>query len=221
MWSTEWGMEKVKRLGFLFRIPHSAFRIRDGLTLVEVLIAMAILVTVSMSTMLMFRGVTRAWRSGELRTERYQQARLLFDLFGRELTSSVASPAYPLRGTAPSDPDRVNSASVFDELFFVGRLPGRTGLVERGYWMSAEGHLMCHDEEPADGDYTTGDSEFCGRDLVRFDVSYFDGSGWIEHWDGRPAGPQAGQLPKAVHIVLGVGGQRSEEFDTVIYLPTS
>src|SRR3989338_710916 len=69
-----------------------------GLTLVELLVAMAILVTVIASTLLIFRGITRAWRTGELRTERYQQARLLFDLFERELSSSVTNARYPLVG---------------------------------------------------------------------------------------------------------------------------
>src|SRR3990167_7373151 len=107
-------------------VRSSEFGVRNGLTLVELLVAMAILVTVTASALLIFRGITKAWRTGELRTERYQQARLLLDLFGRELSSSVVNPRYPLIGTQ-------------DELFFVGTLPGRTGLVERGYWVTGDG----------------------------------------------------------------------------------
>ena len=204
-----------------FRIPHSELRLSAGLTLVELLVAMAILVTVTTSAMLIFRGITKAWRTGELRTERYQQARLLLDLFGRELTSSVGSPRYPLIGTASDDSPRLEAASVFDEIFFVGTLPGRTGLVERGYWVTADGELMCHDEEPADGDYATGTSEACGRDVSELTITYFDGSEWLERWDARPEASQAGQLPKAVHIVLSLGRQTPERFETIIYIPTS
>ena len=71
---------------------------RAGMTLVELLVAVAILITVTASTMLVFRGITKAWQSGQLRTERYQQARLLFDLFVRELSSSVQSGKYPFIG---------------------------------------------------------------------------------------------------------------------------
>ena len=187
----------------------------------ELLVAMAILVTVSASAALMFRSIARAWRTGELRTERYQQARLLFDLFGRELSSSVANPRYPLIGTKPGEDTRLRDSSVSDELFFVGTLPGRTGFVERGYWVNAAGELVCHDDEPADGDYATGTSELCGHNVSQFTVSYFNGSEWVDRWDGRGLSGQAGQLPKAVDIIVTIGRQKSERFETVIYVPTS
>ncbi len=187
------------------RLPAAA---KDGLTLIEVLIAMAILVTIGAAGALMFQGITRAWRTGELRTEQYQQARLLFDLLTREVTSSVADVRYPLIGEA-------------ETLFFVGTLPGRTGLVERRYWLGSEGELMCHDGEPADGDPNTGTSEICGREISQFAVSYFDGSTWLTEWDGRSGAPHAGALPRAVHITLMIGRQRPEQFDTVIHVPTS
>ena len=192
-----------------------------GLTLVELLVAMAILVIVSTATLMIFRGITRAWRTGELRTERYQQARLLFDLFERELSSSVANPRYPLIGTDASDEHPLQKERQFDELFFVGTLPGRTGFVERGYWVNTDGELMCHDDDSADGDYATGTSEICGHDLSQFDASYFNGTEWLDRWDARPGAPQAGQLPKAIHLTLVIGRPNPEQFDTVIYVPTS
>ena len=193
---------------------------RAGLTLVELLVAMTILVIVTTSTALIMRGVTQAWRTGQLRTERYQQARLVFDLCSREIASSVASPRYPLIGTDPAAGARVRPAGILGELFFVGTLPGRAGLVERGYWVTADGTLMCHDDEPADGDYSTGESEVCGRDVTQFSLSFFDGTAWVPSWDGRAASP-AGALPKAIHVVLAIGEQHPEPFDIVIYVPTS
>jgi len=194
---------------------------RRGVTLVELLVAMAILVTVSAATALIFRGITRAWQTGELRTERYQQARLLFDLFERELSSSVANPRYPFLGGNANTQVHIHDGSTFDELFFVGTLPGRVGLVERGYWVNASGEFMCHDDEPADGDYATGSSELCGQGVAQFSVSYFDGQRWLDAWDGRPLAAQAGKLPKAIHIILMIGRQKPERFETVIYVPTS
>ena len=192
-----------------------------GLTLVELLVAMAILITVSASTVLIFRGIIRAWRTGELRTERYQQARLLFDLFERELSSSVASSRYPMIGIPAAEAAALQPGSVLDELFFVGRLPGRAGLVERGYWVNADSDLMCHDDDPADGEYATGTSEICGRDVSQFTVSYFDGTEWRDRWDGRTRAGLDAQLPKAVYITMTVGRQKPERFETVIYVPTS
>lgn len=196
----------------------------------ELLIAVAILVTVMMSTMLIFRGISRAWQTGQLRTERYQQARLLFDLFARELSSCVVNARYPFLGNnigansgnnaPPGHP--LKPGSTQDELFFVGALPGRAGLVERGYWVNGNGELMCHDKEPADGDYATGGlDESCGHDIVMLDISYFDGTAWLVQWDGRPGGAQEGRIPKALHIALTISAHHGEQFETVIVLPTS
>jgi len=169
---------------------------------------MTILTTVSASTVLVFRGITRAWRTGTLRTERYQQARLLFDLFSRELSSCVAHPRFPLVGTAA-------------DLYFAGTLPGRAGFIERGYWLTEEGELMCHDDASGDGDYATGDEERCGHDVAALTVAYFDGEAWHEGWDGRPGAEQAGRLPKAVRITLTIGEQKPEAFETIVHVPTS
>jgi prepilin-type N-terminal cleavage/methylation domain-containing protein len=192
-----------------------------GLTLVEVLVAVSILVTVSASTFLIFRGITRAWRTGTLRTDRYQQGRLLCDLFERELTSSVANVRYPLIGAPASGASALVPGARSDAVFFVGALPGRSGFVERGYWVDASGQLICHDDEPADGDYATGSADICGHDITGFVAVYFDGQQWLERWDGRPDGAHAGWLPKAVKITITVGRQSPETFETVIHVPAS
>ena len=194
---------------------------RRALTLVELLVAMAILVTVSAAAALVFRGVTKAWRSSEVRTDRSQQARLLFDLFERELSSSAANSRYPLVGTKPADTPPLHDDSAADALFFVGTLPGRTGFIERGYWVNSQHDLMCHEEEPADGNYATGQSERCGHDVTQFTVSYFDGTQWLDRWDGRAGAAQQGRLPKAIRISLAIGRPRSETFETIIHVPTS
>ena len=87
--------------------------------------------------------------------------------------------------------------------------------------MNARQQLICHDEEPADGDYQTGTSELCGSQVLDLDFSYFDGSEWVDRWDARPEGTQAGRLPKAAHVILVIGGEAPRRFETVIYVPTS
>ncbi len=191
-----------------------------GFTLVELLVALALLVTMSAATAVIFRGIIRAWRTGELRTERYQQARLLFDLFGRELVSMVFDPRYPVVGTDVVEPP-LHAASARDELMFVGALPGRAGLVERGYWVNEVGMLFCHDEEPADGDYATGQSERCGSDVSGFELSYFDGTAWLTSWDARVGAPQERRVPTAIRIALSLGVGRHDLFETIIHIPTS
>ena len=179
---------------------------------------MAILVTVTASTVLIFRGVSKAWRTGELRTARYQQARLLFDVFERELSSCVSSPAYPLLGIKAAGTTPLHAGpAVSDEIMFTGTLPGRTGFIERGYWVNIDHQLMCHDDESGDADYATGTDELCGGDVAALAITYFDGDEWLDQWELQALG----KLPKAVRFVLSVGGQRGEQFETVIHIPTS
>jgi hypothetical protein len=188
------------------------------LTLVELLVALAILVSVTGSTLLVFRGVTRAWRTGELRSARYQLARLLSDLFSREMASCVSNPSYPLIGLPRGEDSPLHAGeTLHDEVMFVAALAGRSGLIERGYWVNADGDLMCHDQDAADGNYQTGFSERCAREIQSFAVSYFDGAAWLTRWDAHPLG----QLPKAVRIELGLGRDKPERFETVIHVPSS
>ena len=195
---------------------------RKAFTLVELLIAVAILVIVSGSAMLIFRSTTRAWQNGQIKTQRYQQARLLFDLFSRELNSCIANSRFPLIGHASQEGFKIRLESTQSEIFFVGTLPGRSGLVERGWWVDSNGNMVCHDQEPADGDYLTGGSdEVCGSDISGFEVSFFDGSKWLGQWDGREGKDNAGMIPRAIRLLLKVGSKNPEQFETLIYLPIS
>lgn len=88
--------------------------------------------------------------------------------------------------------------------------------------MNAVGQLICHDDEPADGDFiATGRDEVCGTDIQGFDVSYFTGSEWVGQWDSRPTGLQAGQLPRALQVTVLIGREHPESFDIIIAVPTS
>lgn len=188
-----------------------------GLTLVELLVALSILVVVSASTALIFRGIARAWQAGSLKSERYQQARLLLDLFERELASCLVSARYPMIGQPAGSADPLWEGASSDYVFFIGALTGRAGLTERGYWVNAQQELMCHDEAPADGDPATGISERCGREVAALQIRYYDGVQWQDAWD---SGASAA-LPKAIRLTLMLGASRPETFETVVHVPAS
>lgn len=189
----------------------------QGLTLVELLVALSILVVVSASTALIFRGISRAWQVGSLKSERYQQARLLLDLFERELSSCLASTQYPMIGQPAGSADPLWEGASSDRVFFVGALTGRAGLTERGYWVNAQQELMCHDEAPADGDPATGLSERCGREVAGLQIRYYDGAQWQEVWDSGPVAA----LPQAIRVTLTLGAKKPETFETVVHVPAS
>ncbi len=191
------------------------------MTLVEILVAMTILIVISGSVMLIFKSISSAWRTGQLRTERYQQARLLIDLFTREVSSCVANTRFPLVGTTVGDANRTKKEGAGDELFFAGNLPGRGGVIERGYWLTAEGLLMCQDDASGDGNYATGEAEVCGREVEGFKIAYFDGTDWQPRWDARAQQAQAGRWPKAIRFSIMMGKQKPETFETIVNVPAS
>ena len=63
--------------------------------------------------------------------------------------------------------------------------------------------------------------ELVGSDVTEFTASYFDGAEWLDRWIGRSRTGPGGQLPRAIHLVLVIGRQKPEQFETVIYVPTS
>ena len=190
---------------------------RFGMTLIEILVAMTILILVSASAALIFRSVSNAWRTGQIRTERYQQARLLIDLFTHEVSSCAANARFPLVGTSVGDSERIIKDSSGDELFFAGTIPGRQGLIERGYWLAPDGSLMCQDDASGDGNYATGDAEICARNVQGFHVSYFDGTDWQSRWNAKVTE----SWPKAIKFSVIVGKQKPETFETIVNVPTS
>ena len=190
---------------------------RLGMTLVEILVAMTILIVVSASAALIFRSISNAWRTGQMRTERYQQARLLIDLFTHEVSSCTANARFPLVGVSAGDFGRVIKEGSGDELFFAGTIPGRQGIIERGYWLTAGGDLMCQDDASGDGNYATGDAEVCARNVQGFQVSYFDGTDWKPRWNSQATG----SWPKAIKFSVIVGKQKPETFETIVNVPTS
>ena len=71
---------------------------------------------------------------------------------------------------------------------------------------------------------TTGAEEVCGTDVAGFEVSYALGGPpltWASNWEGQAGGAQAGQVPKAVRIVLTIGREHPESFESLIHVPTS
>ena len=201
---------------------------RAGFTLLEMLIALALLAVVVSSSVALFRGVAQSWQRGEVRSLRYQNARAIFDIVGRELSSVLPTGSQaPFLGTSGEDPP-VKSGAVGPSLFFVTLVPGAgtTDSAEIGYWLRGQDHmLMRHLQAQPDGDFATVDTdEPLGTQVSEWSLAYFDGTDWRDRWDARPNGPQTGRLPKAVRIAVTVqdpGGRDHERFDTTISLPVS
>ncbi len=175
-----------------------------------------------------FRGIAKSWQRGEVRSLRYQNARAIFDIVSRELSSTLPPDRRaPFLGVGPSEAP-LKPGATGPELFFVTLVPAAspTDTVEVGYWLRAQDHmLMRHLDTHPDFNFQTADAdEPLGTQVAAWSLSYFDGQAWVDRWDSRDEAPQAGRLPRAIRISVSVqdpGGREQESFDTTVSLPVS
>lgn len=189
---------------------------RYAFTLIEIMVAMAILVIVVSSTLAIFRASMSSWRKGEMRAQRYQQARFILERMSREISSIVpASLAGPYcLGTA-------------DKFYFVTALADApASLIEAGYWLDTDSQeLMRSYQFAPDYDFSTFEQEeVLSENVSALNFQYSTGDLWQENWDSRPEATQAGLLPKAVKISFDIRDEKSpqiESFGTVVTLATA
>ena len=192
------------------------------------LIAMALLAIVVASSVTVFRGVAQSWQRGEVRSQRYQNARAIFDTVNREIASALPPMSRGcFVGLADGDAP-VKAEAVGPSLFCVTLIPGLTPseIAEVGYWLRGRDHmLMRHLDTKADANLQTADvDEPLGTQVAEWSLAYLDGTTWQERWDSREGAPQAGHLPKAVRIgvtLQDTGGREREHFDMTVTLPAS
>lgn len=195
-----------------------------GFTLIEVLVAMAILALMATVIYSSFAGMKRSKEGVERINDRYREGRLAMARMVRELQSAFISlhqpipPVQPVqktvfKGTQGSPGDRIDFASFAhrrlvenaretdqEEVSYFAepdeRLSGVVNLVRR---VSPRLDLY-----PDKG----GKIEILASDIDLFDVEYLDAATgqWTDRWDTTQATEQIGRLPLQVRLVLVLNG---------------
>jgi prepilin-type N-terminal cleavage/methylation domain-containing protein len=110
----------------------------SAFTLVELLIAMAILSLLVVLLASLLSGVSRAWVSSEQQAETFQDGRAILELMSRELAQSVLSPKlqFVQNPTLTGVTQRANSGSLFWQVGLASTDSG--SLSEVGYYLSED-----------------------------------------------------------------------------------
>ncbi len=187
-----------------------------GFTLVEVLIALAILAMIVVSTFTIFRSASKSWQKGETRSERYQNARNAIYRISTEISQAVINSNSLCKFTG--DKNKVSFIS------FVSTESGVFELGELEFWLDGAGRLlMRNDDVDPDYDFTTYDhSDVLSENVSELEFSYFDGAVWTDAWNTDQA--LGIGLPKAVKIKIKIEDKKSKEgeiFEIIARLRTA
>lgn len=144
-----------------FTILQSTRR-KDGLTLIEIVVVIAIFAIFSGMLFTVFKSSLDSWRRAENLLDTYQNARLVLEQMSAEISSALLDQTY--NDYDPSDPltlkwasfygndetgTRIKTNSAKDEIFFVAPVEneGNMDLCEIGYWLDGKGTADTSDDE--------------------------------------------------------------------------
>lgn len=189
-------------------------RFRTGFTLVEILIALAILAMIVASTFTIFRSSSSSWQKGERRSERYHNARVAIGKMSMEISHAV------IAGGANSK--FIGEKKTVRFISFVSASSGVFELAEIGYWLDKKNcALMRNEDIDPDYDFSTQDSsDILADNISELEFSYYNGSIWSDTWDSDSSGKEQEKdnyekaLPEAVKIKIEIEDKQNKEGET-------
>jgi general secretion pathway protein J len=206
-------------------------RASHGFTLVELLVAVAVLAMISTLIYGAFSGMKRSKEGVQRISDRYREARLALSRISRDLQSAYLSKHAPFDqslaaqttafiGSRGNPADRVDFNSFSNQRldrdrhqsdqaeisYFGARDPDRDGVIDLVRRISTRLDL-----EPDKG----GRVEVLATDIDLFDLQYLDPTTeqWLETWDTRQAVGQPDRLPLQVRVILVLNGGRRKASD--------
>jgi len=193
-------------------------------TLVEILIALAILAMIVASTFTIFRSSAKSWQKGEKRSQRYHNARIAIGKMSMEISQAVIGENSVAKFIG--DKEEVSFIS------FVSTAAEVFEVAEIEYWLDNENDFIMRNEDvDPDYDFLSQDySDILAEGISELEFSYYDGLDWSDAWDSESVRDEIdpdeaqGILPEAVKIRIKVQdkkGKESETFEVVTRLKTT
>ncbi|MBU0477816.1 prepilin-type N-terminal cleavage/methylation domain-containing protein [bacterium] len=234
-----------------FKIQNSKLKITANdcraFTLIEIMITTAVLALLITGIYTIFKGGTDSWTKGNVRMERYQNARAILEMMSREISCAMVNEARKIYmlGVDESESKVKGTRSTKDELFFVAPLypksdleesgnTTKSDLCELGYWVKDDTELMQHRRVTADFIYETYSGSTNDNPLglavagLRFYYYYNNVDAdsqvnWDSLKDQYPIDGYADGLPKKIKIVLKTRDEEAREdtqtFETTVFMP--
>lgn len=215
-------------------------RRQRGMTLIEVMVAVAILVMVAVLVHGVIDSLSRGKKAEAMRADRVHAGREALQRIVRDLSSAYLSMHVPANQSLITGRTAFlgRNSSPFDRVDFTAFAHLRTerdahesDQAEVGYFARVDPDdpdkmdLVRREQTPIDYEPTRGGLvDVVAEDIELFDVRYFDPKTgvWGETWDSTQVTGQPSRLPLEVAITLvlkGVGGGPSYSYSTKVFLP--
>ncbi|MBN1870937.1 MAG: prepilin-type N-terminal cleavage/methylation domain-containing protein [Candidatus Omnitrophica bacterium] len=198
---------------------------KDGLTLLEILIAISLLSILGVTINIAFKSGFDAWLTAQRRVEIYQDIRMSLDMLTRELPGAFVggvggfrgieegSVTYDGGGFGPNyigeDPDSIEFTTLVEGNIYQVR-----------YYLDGTTMRRCHETNPDDfADPVWDEINDIGTHINDFDIRYWNGSAWTSDGDWTTTGT----LPDAVEITItGIDSEGNIfPFRTTLFLANS
>ncbi len=213
---------------------------RRGMTMVEVMVAIAVLAMVAVLIHGVISSLSRGKKGEELRSERAHEGREALQRIVRDLSAAYLSMHVPsVQALVTQKTAFVGHSSIpFDRVDFTAFAHMRTDRdshesdqAEVGYFVVRNPDapdkmdLVRREQTPIDFDPLKGGTvNVVAEDVDQFDVRYLDPQTgqWVETWDSTQITGQPNRLPLEVKVTLvlnGVGGGPTYAYTTKVFVP--
>lgn len=215
-------------------------RSQRGMTLLEVLVSLGVLVMISLLIYGAFDSLSRGRKGEAMRVDRARQGRDAIDRITREISSSFLSMHQPTTLALQTRQTGfiATNGSQFDRLDFTAfahrRIEGdvkESDQCEIGYFVVKDPDredkmdLVRREQSPIDTDMKRGGVvNVLAEDVERFDIKYLDplSGTWGDTWDTSQLTAQLNRLPLEVQVTLELKGVRNSppyKFTTKFMVP--
>jgi general secretion pathway protein J len=199
------------------------FRVQTGFTLVEVLIAMALVSLIALFLYETFISTSRVTESIDREREYYREVRLTADQLTRELLSAYRSsdPSAPLDFTGLHDtgPEGSSDSLSFYTMAHLHLIPGRpeSSLTKVRYYLEkrpeSRWYHLNHEEYSHFLSAGPSEKEVLIENVKEMSIRYFDGKSWLPEWDSKKQG--SSPIPSAVKIRFVLINRNGDEEEWV------